>query len=338
MNNLDEMNLSLAKIIACDVANELIGLSKDNKINDKYDPKIFEYLKECEEPEFYISDRVRCSDQIDEHNMKVRESFFAYILQLENIPVCIITTNIDNQETRTWSYNIHYLNDPEATMIINYGMFSIISLLDYGLYLIDHKFHYYTISEPLPGGKDVTKTLQDLYPIAEIKEKNKLDINLLSNTKIDVSIKDYDYNSIDKKDIENINNYLKDNEDEFLNCKIVGPIPRYQYHFTDLENIEVCDYDKENDSYMFMLIKDNDVKGYLYYDSFDGQDGVNINQLQLNFDNTYYVDLAEVGFIFEDRIVSDQQPYSLLDRLVIKQIQSKIRNDKPSFNTYDLVK
>ena len=338
MNNLDEMNLSLAKIVACDIANELISLSKDNKTKDRYNPDIFEYLKECEKPEFYISDRVGCCDQIDKHNMNVREDFYAYILQLENIPVCIITTNIDNQETRTWSYNIHYLNDAEATKIINYGMFSIMSLLDYGLYLVDHKYHYYTISEPLPGGDDVTKTLQDLCSIAKIKEKNRLNINLLDNCSIKVNIKEYDYYSISKKDIENINNYLRNNEEELLDCKIVGPIPRYQYHFTDLENIEVCDYDKENDSYMFMLIKDNDVKGCLYYDSFDEEDGVNINQLELNFDNAYFVDLSDVGFVFEDRIVSEQQSYSLLDQLVIKKIQNKISNDKPSFNTYDLVK
>ena len=87
-----------------------------------------------------------------------------------------------------------------------------------------------------------------------------------------------------------------------------------------------------------MLIKDNDVKGCLYYDSFDEEDGVNINQLELNFDNAYFVDLSDVGFVFEDRIVSEQQSYSLLDQLVIKKIQNKISNDKPSFNTYDLVK
>ena len=338
MDNLKEMSLSFARIIACDVANEIVGLSKDNKTDEQYNPEIFDYLKKNDNPVFYISDRIDAYDQIDDVNIRVKEDYHNYLLFLDSIPVCIISNNLSNQETNIWSYNIHYLNDPNASKIIDGGNYCLLSALDYGVYLVDNKSDYYTISYPIPDGKDINETLKGLGIVTASKEKNKLNLDLIDKSNLKVNIKDYDYNCITAEDITNISNYLKNNQGELLECKIHGPVARYQYNFSSLDSIEVCDFDRENNSYMFILAKDNVVKGYLYYDLFDKKDGINIYEVESVLDNSYSVELANIGFVYEEKIVADKQTYSLLDKLVIKEIQNKIRNDKPSLNTYDLIR
>ena len=338
MDNLKEMSLSFARIIACDVANEIVSLSKDNKTDEQYNPEVFNYLKQNDNPVFYISDRIDAYDQIDDVNIRIKEDYHNYLLFLDSIPVCIISNNLSNQETNIWSYNIHYLNDPNVREIIDGGNYCLLSALDYGVYLVDNKSDYYTISYPIPDGKDINETLKGLGIVTASKEKNKLDLDLIDKSNLKVNIKDYDYNCITADDITNISNYLKNNQRELLECKIIGPVARYQYNFSSLDSIEVCDFDRENNSYMFILAKDNAVKGYLYYDLFDKEDGINIYEVESVLNNSYFVELANVGIVYEEKIVADKQTYSLLDKLVIKEIQNKIRNDKPSLNIYDLIR
>ena len=338
MKQLNEMNLSFAEIIACDIANEIIDLNKDNKTSDKYNTEVFELLNHNNNLPFYLSDNIDAYEQIDETNVKIKEDYHYYVLYLDRLPICIISTNLSNEETNRWSYNIYSLNDQQAINIIDGNKYCLLSALDYGLYLIDDKNNYYIVSYPMPADRDISQTLTDLNINVGNITKNILDIELLNKKDIEVNIKQYDYNVINESDLTIIKEYLKNNEEHLLGCHLIGPIPRYQYYFASLDNIVVCDFDKENDSYLFELIKDNKCEGLLYYDSFEGEDGIAVNDIKINDNHSYFVDLADVGYVFEDNIISDEQSYSLIDKLVIKQIQKKIKDDKSSFNTYDLDK
>ena len=324
---MNKMCFDYANIIACDIANELLDITKNNKKTTKYNSNILDYLKKNTNNTFYITNPIDRYEQIDDTKTEKKDDC-NIVLSVDNLPICLISTNYDIDDNKRLSYNYYLIEDNKFKDIVSSDSFYILNASDYGLYIVNDN-DYYTISYPLSENNNFMEDVKKLNISLNKVNKDILDLDLLDKTNININIKDYDY-SINEDILNSINSYLLDND--YKDCKLIGSIPNYQYYFSSLNNIEVVDYDRENDSYHFKLVKDNKVLGHISYDSFDEE--VEIYEDISEADN-YYVNLVGVGHVYIDKVVSeDNESYSYIDDIVIKAIQEKIKKDKSSFNEY----
>lgn len=320
--------ISLIKIIACDIANEIIELNKNNKESSEYSKRVFDYLKQNKNPLFYLSNRIDRYDQVDETNVKERENSSCHVLYVDDLPIVLITSDIREESVNKLDYYYYSVDDDKFLDILSSDSFYLINANDYGFYLVNDNDCY-----------GVSQTINDVFMNQfkqlniSINKVNKeiLDLELIDKTDFIISIKDYD--DVDDSVLTSIKNHMKENE-ELSDCILFGPITSYQYSFTHNNTIEVCDYGRENDAYCFGLIKNSTIKAFINYDRFD--DEITINPISdLKYDGSYFVNLSDVGYVYEDRI-SNKTSYSLLKQLIITRLQEKITKEKPVFKTYDL--
>ena len=328
--NINKMCFDYASIIACDMANELIELSKNNKSTTKYSKNLLDYLKNNPNRTFYISSPIDRYEQVDENNVEYKDDC-NIVLYVDDLPISIITTNYNIDDNQRLSYNYYLIDDDKFKKIISSNKFYILNASDYGLYMVNDN-DYYTISYPISENNNFMEDVKKLNVSINSINKNVLDLDLLNKTTFNINIHDYDY-IVSEDTLSIINSYLKDNDSKYLGCELIGSIPQYQYYFSNLNNIEVCDYDRENEAYHFKIVKDSKVLGYLSYDSFDEDIQIyeELNEADKADDssNTNYVNLVNVGYIFADKVI-DENPqeasYSYLDKIVIKAIQEKLNN------------
>ena len=341
----DQLNHSFAAIIACDKANEVMELYKNNKRSSKYDDQLFDYLKSNDgEGTFYLSSKIDRYVQEDEKTAEKQENDSYFVLYFDELPVCMIRTQANEDPDQKWEYYDYLINEKKFIDLIKTNKFYVLNASNYGLYLIGENDYYPISGSPFEEEIFFEQVKKLNISVADMKiEKNKLDLNLIDDLK--VSVKEYDYDTLSESDIENIQKYMEDNGEDFKGCTLIGPIPMYQYGFTSLNEIEVCDVNRENDSLCFKLVKDNKVGGYLHYDPYD--DG---SDSQIEYDPNeadkaereiykYYVNLSPLGYIFTDKIVyenTDDPDYSLINKKVAEKIQSKIKEAERKFNEFSL--
>ena len=338
--NDNKICFDYALMIACDIANEVIDLCKNNKNTTKYNPKLLEYLKNKPNSTFYISSPIDHYDQIDDTNTEKRNDC-NICLYVDDSPITLITTNYNIDDNQRLNYNYYPVDDEKFSDILSCDNFYLLNASDYGLYLVSDN-DTYTISYPISENKNFMEDVKKLNIVNNKISKDVLDLELLNKTTLNINVKDYS-NKINQDVLTSINNCLKNEENNYADCQLLGPIYIYQYYFSTLNNIEVCDYNVENDNYYFKLVKDNKVIGYISYDSFDEEvqfyDELNeADKIEKDI-KAYYVNLVDVGFIYADKVI-DEKPeevsYSYLDKVVLKAIQEKIKKDNPSYNQYSL--
>ena len=328
-----EKNYSFAKIIACDIANEIINLHKDNKCSDKYDQRVFDLLQQHQKPEFYLSELVDRYIQVDKTKIDKQEKYYSYVLYLEKLPICIINTNIDDSETNRWDHTTYSLNDDKAINIINTDRFYILNADDYGLYLVGDD-DYFVLSYPLSENPDFMKEVKQLGIATNTINKNIISTDLINETSFKINIKEYDFVDMD----DNFYSLLKQEHPEYFEKGIIfGPVARYQYYFSDFDTIEVVDFDRENGSFLYGLELNSSIDAFIYYDSFDEE--LNVDD-SLTIPNTLkpIVEFSNIAYVSKDKVIykNDDVTYSLLDQLVIERLQDKIKNNQNNFNVIDL--
>ena len=320
--------ISLVKIIACDIANEIIELNKNNKESSEYSKRVFDYLKQNKNPLFYLSNRIDRYDQVDETNVKGRENSSCHVLYVDDLPIVLITSDIREESVNKLDYYYYSVDDDKFLDILSSDSFYLINANDYGFYLVNDN-DCYGVSQTI--NDEFMNQFKKLNISINKVNKEKLDLELIDKTDLNNSIKDYD--DVDDSVVTLINNHMKENE-ELSDCILFGPITSYQYSFTHNNTIEVCDYGRENNAYCFGLIKNSTIKAFINYDRFD--DEITINPISdLKYDGSYFVNLSDVGYVYEDRI-SNETSYSLLKQLIITKLQEKITKEKPVFKIYDL--
>jgi len=321
----------LAMIIACDIANEILELSKNNIVTTKYDQEVFDHLKH-NDPTFYISSQIGRYDQIDERNVKERVNNYSHILYVDDLPITLITTDIREEDSDKLSYNYYPLDDDKCLDIISSDCFYLLNANDFGFYLINDNDYYPISPSPFLDDRFMDQVKELNISINKV-DRGALDLTLIDKKGINIHIKDFD--KIDDPKLTLIKDRIKESEEE-LPDMLFGPIPLYQYYFTSGDNIEVCDHNRENGSYCFGTVNDSKVKSLVYYDGFE--DEIEIDDIpEMQYDGSYFVSLSDVGYVFADRIiVNDGTSYSLLDRSVANKIQKKIIKERPVFETYDL--
>ena len=341
----DQLNHSFAAIIACDKANEIMELYKNNKRSSKYDDQLFDYLKSNNgEGTFYLSSKIDRYVQEDERTAEKQENDPYFVLYIDEHPVFLIRAQANEDPDQKWEYYDYPVNDKKLVDLIRTGKFYVLNASNYGLYLIGENDYYPISGSPFEEENFLEQVKKLNISLSDMKiEKNILDLNLIGNLK--VTVKDYDYNTLSETDIENIRKYMEDNGEDFKGCTLIGPIPMYQYGFTSLNEIEVCDNNRENDSLCFKLVNNNKVTGYLHYDPYD--DGCDS---QIEYDPNeadkaekdiykYYESLSPLGYIFADKILcenTDDPDYSLIDKKIAEKIQSKIKEEERKFNEYSI--
>ena len=337
MNNMNnELNRSFAELLACDMANEIIDLCKDDKCSDKYDQKVFELLKNGDDHVFYLSDLIDRYVQSDKSKAERQEKYYSYLLYLDDLPVCIINTDITDEK---WDYTSYVINDERCVRIIDSGRFYMLNADDYGLYLVGDD-DYFVLSYPIEENKDFLNQSKKLGIELSTIDKHILDLNLIEKTDIDVNITEYT-DEVNETCLNAIKDYLKENEEDLCDGKMIGPVLRYQYFFSSLNNIEVCDYNKENGSLTFRLLKDGRSITELYYDSFEESVEVYVDEESCVDTDSYFVHLADVGYVYGDKTIAqgtENGSYSAIDKLVTKKIQNRIKAAEPSFKVFDLNK
>ena len=334
----DQLNRSYASIIACDKANEILELYRKGKRSSKYDDQIFDHLS-SDTGKFFLSSNIDRYIQEEDKTEKKQDYF---VLYLDELPVCLIRAQANEDPDQKWEYYDYPINDEKCVDLIKTGKVYVLNASNYGLYMIGENDYYPISPSPFEEENFFEQVKKLNIAFGDKLEKNELDLGLLNN--LNVEIKEYDYEALNESDIEVILNWANDNGEEIKGCTLIGPIPQYQYGFTSLNRIEVCDYNRENDSLCFKLVKDNKVTGYLHYDPYD--DGCDS---QISYDpneadkaekdiHKYYAELSPL-YIFEDKIVeenADDPDYSLIGRTVAENIQAKIKEEGRKFNDYKL--
>ena len=343
-NKKDQLDLAYAQILACDKANEILELYRRGKRNSRYDNQIFDCLDRLNgEGKFYLSSKIDRYVQTDETKAEKQETDPYFILYLDELPICMIRTEINNDPAEKWDYYDYPVSGTKCFDLIKTGKVYVLNASNYGLYLIGENDYYPLSPSAFEEGNffDQVKKLNIGFANMKI-DKNELDLDLIGVLKI--SIKDYDY-SVNKTDLSNIKRYMEDNGEETDDCSLIGPVPLYQYGFTSIDQIEVCDNNRENGSMMFKLVRSGKVIGYMHYDPYDDGCESQIESEANEADKTekdinkYYVSLSPLGYIFKDCIVVENKEdpdYSPIDRMVAEKIQEKIKEGS-MFNVYQLI-
>ena len=342
-SNTDRLALAYARILACDKANEILKLHAEGKRSSRYDDQVFDHFDINGEGKFYLSSKIDRYVQKEDGKAEKQNSNPYFLLYLDELPICLIRTDINEEPDQKWGYYDYSISDRKCFDLIETGRFCVLNASNYGLYLIGEN-DYYPLSPSAFEEENFFEQIRKLNITFDDKkiEKNELDLNLIGN--INISIKDYDY-SLSESDLSNIRQYMEDNGEDTNGCSLIGPIPLYQYGFISEDQIEVCDYDRENGSMLFKLVKGNKVIGYIHYDPYD--DGA---ESQISSDTNeadkaeedihkYYANLSPLGYVFADRIIEeneDDPDYSLIDRMVAEKIQAKINEENCKFSVYKL--
>ena len=343
LNREDQLDLSYARIIACDKANGIMELYREGKRSSGYGNRIFDHLDQNEgKGTFFLSSGIDRYVQKDETKAEKQNDGSYHLLYLDELPLCLIRVETSQDPDQKWTYHDYPLSDEKCFDLIGSGQFCVLNACNFGLYLIAENGYYALSPSPFEEEDffDQVKKL-DIVPDKEIG-KCELDLDLIRN--INVSIRDYDYD-LSEEDLSYIKKYMKENEEASEGCFLIGPIPQYQYDFVSLNDIEVRDIGRENGCLSFKLVKENEVMGYVHYDPFDeGSDSqiaqeINEADKEEKDIRKYCVSLSPLGHIFEDRIIeeeTDDPDRSQIDRMVAEEIQKKIREEGRSFDVYQL--
>ena len=342
-NIKDQLDLSFAGIIACDKANEILELYRKGKRSSRYGDQVFDHLnKSGGKGEFFLSSKIDRYVQTEETKAEKQHSEPYFLLYLDEVPVCLIRTEVSEELDQKWDYYDYPISDKRCCDLVSSGKFYVLNASDYGLYLIGENDYYPLSGSPFEEA-DFFEQVKKLNISFDDKKIERYDLDLTLIKDLDVSIRDYDYD-VDETVLSNIRNFMEDNGEDIDGCLLIGPVPQYQYGFVSIDHIEVCDVDRENGSLCFKLVKDNQVTGYVHYDPYD--DGC---ESQIEFEANkadenetdilkYYVSLSSLGYIFKDRIIEenkDDPDYSPIDRTVAEKIQAKIK-EGCRFNSYKL--
>ena len=336
-DNTANTNFEYAEMLACDMANEISYLGKNNISSSRYDHSVIELYKQSADPIFYLSDQIDRYVQTDKTKAERQEKYYSYLLYLDEYPLCIINTDTSDEENQKWDYTVYPVEDERCASIIATGRFYMLNGDDYGLYLVGDD-DYYTLAHPLSENKEFMSDVRKLGITTKNINRQVLDLGLIDKNSIQVNIRKYENDLFDESALSIIADYLKENEEDLAGGKLIGPIFRYQYYFSSLNSIEACDYNVENETFSFRLLKDGKIKAELYYDSFE--ESVDVRPVEETDDtDTYFVNLSEVGNVYVDKVLCEDPQaisYSKIDKMVTEKIQNMIRNDKPSFKVYDL--
>ena len=346
-DELSQLNLSYAQIIACNMANEIIELHNAGRRSFQYDSRVFDYLEEHQgEGTFYLSSAIDRYVQMDETKVEKWPHDLNYLLYVDDFPICLITTNAYESEGSRWSYQHYPIYEKNSFDVISSERFYLLSTSDTGLYIVN-KENYGTLAVPFFENEDLMKQIKgfDITLSKDKIQKNEVDLDLINKMDLNISINDYDYGAIDESDLTFISDYLKENAEEIADCQLVGPIPEYQYAFSSLNDINVYDPDKENDIQLFRIVKDNQPVAYLRYQP-SSEDYKVLISYDLNEADqagkdpySYFVYLFPVGYIFADEIIVEKSEglyYGMIDRIVTNKLQRKIIDEKQIFSIGDI--
>ena len=340
----DALNLSYARIIACDKANEILELYKKGKRSSRYDDRVFDHLDQCDgKGTFFLSSEIDRYVQTEETKSEKRDNNPYFLLYLDEVPVCLIRSGASEDPDQKWEYYDYPIKDARCFDLIGSERFCILNASNYGLYLIAEN-DYYALSPSPFEEEDFFEQVKKLNLISDNKgiEKHELDLDLIKD--LNVSVKDYDYTP-SEADLSLIRKYMKESTEEIDGCRLIGPVPLYQYGFISANEIEVRDIDRENGALLFKIVRDGKVIGYVHYDPYDEGSDTQIFSEANEADKTekdiqkYYACLSPLGYVFKDRIVeetADDPDYSLIDRMVAEKIRMKIREKEPGFGVYPL--
>lgn len=342
----DLLNQSYASIIACDKAREILELYENGKRSARYDDQIFDYLAQQNgKGKFFLSSKIDRYIQ-EENKTEKQDSDPYFVLYLDELPVCLIRAQANEDPEQNWESYDYPINDKRFSDLIKTGKFYVLNASNYGLYLIGENDYYPVSDSPFEEDDFFSKVKKIGISLDDMKiVKNELDLKLIDN--LDVEIREYDYDSLNEENIEQIKNFMEENGEDYKDCCLIGPIPMYQYGFISLNRIEVRDLDRENEAMCFKLVKNDKVVGYMHYDSYDEGSDSQISCDQNEADKAekdihkYYASLSPLGYIFEDKIVvedTDDPDRSPIARTVAENIQRKIKKDGCRFGVYQLTK
>ena len=341
-DKLSQLNLSYARIIAADLSNEILELYRSVKRSSRYEDRVFEYLKEHQgEGTFYLSSPIDRYVQIDETKVDKWGYDLNYLLYIDDLPVCLITTNAYEHQNPRWSYQYYPVYDEKSFDVIASERFYLLNTSDAGLYVVNED-DYGTLAVPFFENEDLMEQIKgfDITLSKDKIQKNEVDLDLINKMDLNISINDYDYGAIEESDLTFISDYLKENAEEIADCQLVGPIPHYQYAFSSLNEIEVYDIDQEMGISHFRLVKNGQTAAYLDYYRFEEEKEVQISYDLNESDEagkdvcSYSVYLYPVAYIFSDEIINEHPEdlyYTPIDRMVAEKIQQKIINETRAF-------
>ena len=341
-DKLSQLNLSYARIIAADLSNEILELYRSGKRSSRYEDRVFEYLKEHQgEGTFYLSSPIDRYVQIDETKVDKWGYDLNYLLYIDDLPVCLITTNAYEHQDPRWSYQYYPVYDEKSFDVIASERFYLLNTSDAGLYVVNED-DYGTLAVPFFENEDLMEQIKgfDITLSKDKIQKNEVDLDLINKMDLNISINDYDYGAIEESDLTFISDYLKENAEEIADCQLVGPIPHYQYAFSSLNEIEVYDIDQEMGISHFRLVKNGQTAAYLDYYRFEEEKEVQISYDLNESDEarkdvcSYSVYLYPVAYIFSDEIINEHPEdlyYTPINRMVAEKIRQKIISETPAY-------
>lgn len=347
-DGLSQLNLSYVKIIASDLSNEILELYRSGKRSSRYESRVFDYLDEHQgEGTFYLSSPIDRYVQMDETKVDKWRYDLNYLLYIDDLPVCLITTNVYEHENPRWSYQYYPVYDEKSFDVIASERFYLLNTSDAGLYVVNED-DYGTLAVPFFENEDLIEQIRgfDITLGNDEIQKSEVDLDLINKMDLNISINDYDYGAIDESDLTFISDYLKENAEEIADCQLIGPIPHYQYAFSSLNDIEVYDADQEMGISHFRLVKNGQTVAYLDYYRFEEEKEVQINYDLNESDGagkdaySYSVYLYPVGYIFSDEIINEHPEdfyYTPIDRMVADKIQHKLINEDMSFEIREII-
>ena len=341
-DELSQLNLSYAKIIASDLSNEILELYQSGKRSSRYENRVFEYLEEHQgEGTFYLSSPIDRYVQMDETKVDKWRYDLNYLLYIDDLPICLITTNAYEHQNPRWSYQYYPVYDETSLDVIASERFYLLNTSDAGLYVVNED-DYGTLAVPFFENEDLMEQIRgfDITLSKDKIQKNEVDLDLINKMDLNISINDYDYDALNESDLSFISDYLKENAEELTDCQIVGPIPHCQYAFSSLNEIEVYDADQEMGIYHYRLVRNGQTAAYLDYYRFEDE-----KEAQISYDlnesdeagkdaYAYSVYLYPVGYIFSDEIINEHPEdlyYTPIDRMVAEKIQQKIIDETRAF-------
>ncbi|MBR4461084.1 MAG: hypothetical protein IKS51_00655 [Erysipelotrichaceae bacterium] len=341
-DELSQLNLSYAKIIASDLSNEILELYQNGKRSSRYENRVFDYLEEHQgEVTFYLSSAIDRYVQMDETKVDKWRYDLNYLLYIDDLPICLITTNAYEHQNPRWSYQYNPVYDDKCFDVIASERFYLLNTSDAGLYVVNEE-DYGTLAVPFFENESLKEQIKVFdITLGKVKiQKNEVDLDLINKMDLNISINDYDYDVLDESDLSFISDYLKENAEELTDCQILGPIPHCQYAFSSLNEIEVYDTDQEMGIYHYRLVRNGQTAAYLSYYRFEEEKEVYLGYDLNESDEVgkdayaYSVYLYPVGYIFSDEIINEHPEdlyYTPIDRMVAEKIQQKIIDETRAF-------